>query len=283
MSTTQPSDGAGFKASEHPGNSIDRPTLVAVALIAYVLADILHEAVGHGEACLLAGCQPIVLSTVHFECSCDSRFVSAGGTLVNLLVGLLCLPAIRLSRSLSSTTSYFLWLMMTVNLLQAAGCFLFSGAGNIGDWAEFFSGFSPAWLWRVGLILLGSVLYLLSVFLTLRELTFFLGSTSPERERRALTLTVFPYLIGGLLSCFAGLFNPVGMILVAISAGAASFGDTSGLAWMAQLLKDHRFPTLAQSAPLSITRGWPWIVVATILALLFVTVLGPGLKFRSEV
>src|SRR5271167_4321145 len=156
MSTTQPSDIAGFKASEHPDNSIDRPTLVAIAIVSYVLADILHEAVGHGGACLLAGCQPVVLSTVHFECSCDNRLVSAGGTLINLLVGLLGFPAIRLSRSVSSTTSYFLWLLVTVNLLQGAGYFLFSGAGNIGDWAAFFSGFSPAWLWRVGLLLLGS-------------------------------------------------------------------------------------------------------------------------------
>jgi hypothetical protein len=85
---------------------------------------------------------------------------------------------------------------MTVNLLQGAGYFLFSGVANIGDWAAFFSGFSPTWLWRLGLILLGSVLYLLAVFMTLRELTPFLGSTAPERERRALTLTVFPYVIG---------------------------------------------------------------------------------------
>jgi hypothetical protein len=70
------------------------------------------------------------------------------------------------------------------------------------------------------------------------------------------------------------------MILVAFSAGAASFGGTSGLAWMAQLLKVPRFPTHTQSAPLSITRNWAWIVVAMILAVLFVTFLGPGLKFQ---
>jgi hypothetical protein len=280
MSITQPSVIAGLGADDIAGAAIDQGTLVAIAIIAYVTADVLHEAVGHGGACLLAGCQPVALSTVHFDCSCESRLVAAGGTLANLFVGVMGLPALRHSRSFSPRTRYFLWLLMTVNLLQEAGYFLFSGAGNIGDWAAFFAGFSPEWVWRSGLIALGTLLYMLFVCLSLRELTPFLRTTSPVRERPALELTVVPYLAGGFLSFVAGLFNPVGMILVAISAAAASFGGTSGLAWMAQLLKNPRFPTRGELAPFSITRSWAWIGVAVVLALFFITVLGPGLTFR---
>jgi hypothetical protein len=43
--------------------SIDRLTLIAIAAVAYVLANIAHEGVGHGGSCLLLGGQPVALST----------------------------------------------------------------------------------------------------------------------------------------------------------------------------------------------------------------------------
>jgi hypothetical protein len=153
--------------SEPTRGSIDWPTLIAIAIIAFVLSDILHEAVGHGGTCLLEGCKVIVISSVHAECSYDSRLVAAGGTLVNLLVGLLGFPVLRLTQSWSWPSRYFVWLLMTVNLLQGAVNYLFSGAGNIGDWADFIAGFAPAWAYRVGLFVLGTVLYSLFVGLAL--------------------------------------------------------------------------------------------------------------------
>ena len=92
-------------------------------------------------------------------------------------------------------------------------------------------------------------------------------------------LTLVPYITGGILSCVAGLFNPVGMILVAISAAAASFGGTSGLAWMWQMFRGNRIPRTAFEMPrLSHSRGW--MIAAGIVGVLFISVLGRGLKFH---
>jgi hypothetical protein len=44
---------------------------------------------------------------------------------------------------------------MTFNLFEAGGYFLFSGIGNIGDWAAVVAGWRPAWAWRVALVALG--------------------------------------------------------------------------------------------------------------------------------
>jgi len=52
---------------------------------------------------------------------------------------------------------------MTINFLQAGGYFLFSGVGNIGDWAVVMQGFQPAWFWRVGLTTLGVGSYLMLI------------------------------------------------------------------------------------------------------------------------
>jgi hypothetical protein len=105
-----------------------------------------------------------------------------------------------------------------------------------------------------------------------------IGTDLPQRRQRAVRLTVFPYLAGGTLSCIAGLFNPVGMLLVAISAAAASFGGTSGLAWMAQWLNGGSIPSGTTARPADIARSWVWIAASGTLAVVFIFALGPGLR-----
>lgn len=253
-------------------------TVVAIAAVAYVCASILHEGIGHGGACVLTGGKPVAISTVHFECDHEGRLVAAGGTIVNFAAGLVCWLGLRIV-SHATRLRYFLWLSMTINFLQAGGYFLFSGVGNIGDWAVVIQGFQPAWLWRVGLTMLGVGSYLIFVWIALLEMRPFLGQAEPERLQRAKKLTLVPYFTGGILSCVAGLFNPVGMILVAISAAAASFGGTSGLAWMWQMFRGDRIPRTAfEMLPLSRSLGW--MITAGIMGVLFISVLGPGLKFH---
>ena len=51
-----------------------------------------------------------------------------------------------------------------------------------------------------------------------------------------------------------------------------------GPAWMAQLLRNqHRFPP-DDGAPLRIPRSAPWLAAGVAVALLFVGVLGPGIR-----
>jgi hypothetical protein len=115
------------------------------------------------------------------------------------------------------------------------------------------------------------------VWFSLHELRPSLGPEGELRLRRARRLTQIPYCTDGILSCIASLFNPVGMILVAISAAAASFGGASGLAWMGMLLRGPCVRSSEFQMP-PITRSWGWIVVASVLAILFIAVLGPGLR-----
>lgn len=262
--------------------AISRPTLVAIAVVAYALANLAHEGLGHGGACLLAGGSPLTLSAVHFEEEPGSlegsalKWVSAGGTIANVAVGALALFVLRATRGATSMR-YFLWLLATVNLLQAAGYWLFSGVGNVGDWAAVIEGWAPHGAFRFGLAIVGLTAYVGVVVLALRELRQFLGS-GPGRLQRALTLTLVPYLTGGLLYVAAGLLNPMGFRLVLISAAAASFGGTSALAWMAQLLRDERrFPTLQREAP-GLPSSASWLAAGALVALLFVLVLGPGVR-----
>ena len=258
----------------------DLLTIAAIAIVATVIADFIHEGIGHGGMCVATGGRPLVLSTVHFECSRDTRLVAAGGTLANLIFGSLFWVATRAVKR-SAPWRYFFWLLMTVNLFASGGYFLFSGIGNIGDWAEVVAGWELALARRVGLAALGIVTYFfVFVPLSLLELGPFLGKDTKIRVQGARRLTVTPYLTGGVLACLAGAQNPVRPLLILISAAAASFGGQSALAWMWTLLYGPRIRNSEFQMP-EIERSWGWIIAAVIMAVIFVAGLGPGVKLHS--
>src|SRR5260370_4726325 len=173
----------------------------AIAILAFMLGNVLHEGLGHGGAFLLVGAKPLVLSSVHFECSVDSRLVMAGGTLVNFQAGAVFFVFGRLTGPRYPRLKYFFWICMTVNLFTGTGYFLFSGIGGIGDWGEFIQGLGPQWLWRIGLTIFGAATYLLAARISLLELRPLIGSDKVQRHQRAVSLTVTAYFSGGILMC----------------------------------------------------------------------------------
>jgi len=258
---------------------LDALTVGAIGILAYMLGNVLHEGAGHGGACLLVGAKPLVLSSVHFECSLDSRLVMAGGTLVNLLAGALFFALGRCTGRSDPRLKYFFWISMTVNLFTGTGYFLFSGIGGIGDWGDFIQGLGPQWVWRIGLTIFGAVTYLLAARISLLELRPLIGSTKEQRYRRAVRLSAIPYFAGGILMCIAGALNPKGMILILISAAASTFGGTSGLMWSTNWLnRGTMIPYGPPAEPLPIHRSWPLIVAAGAIAIAFIAVLGPSVR-----
>ncbi len=267
-----------------PPSDVDNLTLIAMTAVAYILANGVHEGMGHGGACLVNGGRCVALSAVFFECDQSAlsasahRWIAAAGTLGNLALGGLALLLSARSARRATPARYFLWLLMTVNLLQGAGYFLFSGVANIGDWAEVVQGAEPSWIWRALLTVTGGAAYWGVIQLSLRQLVPFLGE-GRGRLRRARQLSLVPYLTGGFLYVLAGLPNPGGLWLVLISAAAAAFGGASALAWMAQLLRnERRFPPSPEAA-LSIPRSRAWVMAGALLTLLFVGLLGPSIRF----
>jgi hypothetical protein len=257
-------------------HDLDLLTVGGIAVVAFAIANIFHEGLGHGGACLLSGGQPLMLSSVHFDCSIENRWVAVGGTIANFVLAVICFLAMGATKQ-RPRLRYFFWLSMTVNLLQGGGYFLFSGVGNIGDWAYVIKGLNPAWAYRVGLAALGATTYISFVWLALSEMKPFTGMAQPERWQRAKKLTLLPYFVGGGLYTISGMFNPVGMALVAISAAAASFGGTSGLAWMWQVPRGKSSNEEFPPEPIERSRGW--MVAGVIAAIIYIALLGPGIRF----
>lgn len=267
----------------NPTPELDTLTVTAIALLAYMLGNLLHEGAGHGGACLLIGGQPLVLSSVHFECSADTRLVDAGGTLVNFVAAAVLFLLGRLTGRQHPRWKYFFWIAMTINLFTATGYFLFSGIGGIGDWADFMHGVQPQWLWRVAMAIFGAGAYLAAAGVSVRELRPLIGSDITQRYRRALRLSIIPYFSGGVLMCLAGARNPKGAILILISAAASTFGGTSGLLWDTQWLRSaSMIPPGPANEALPIRRSWALVTVAAGAVVAFVALIGPGVRFASQ-
>jgi hypothetical protein len=269
-----------------PDDAIDRLTVIAIAVVAYAAANVLHEGLGHGGACLLVHGRPMVWSAVHFDCDLAGlgptagRIVAAGGTVVNLAASAVAWWWLARRAPRSSHGRFLLWLFATINLLQGTGYFLFSGVADIGDWVIVMQGLMPEAAWRALLSIVGGATYWLATMFAIRRLDPFLSTVQPARFRGAAQLSWTAYLSGGALYCVAGLLNPVSMWLVAISAAAASLGGTSGLAWGSQYLRAPAPAGAGGGTPLPIRRSPVWIVVGAALAALFVSLLGPGIRFH---
>ena len=262
------------------GAVADTLTVGSIGILAYMLANVLHEAMGHGGACILIGAKPLVLSSVHFECSQESRLVMASGTLMNLLAGAVFFALERLTSRRYPLLKYFFWISMTVNFFTATGYFLFSGIGGIGDWGAFVQGLGHQWLWRTGLTIFGAVTYLLAARISLLELRPLIGSNKEQRYQCAVRLSAIRYFAGGILMCIAGTLNPVGMVLILISTAASTFGGTSGLMWTTDWLNHGTtIPYGPTAEPMPIRKSWTLIVAACVVAIAFISVLGPSVRF----
>ena len=91
---------------------------------------------------------------------------------------------------------------------------------------------------------------------------------------------MLPYVVGGITFVAAGLLNPHGIYLVLISAAAASFGGTSLLVWYPACGHGVR-PSRPEELPLGVPRSRAWLVAAAITLILFVGVLGPGVRIAG--
>jgi hypothetical protein len=252
----------------------DSLTLISISALACILQDILHEGLGHGVTAWLSGAHRITMSTVALQSDIDTRWISANGTLVNLVFAVIFWLLLRSPRRYTPAVRYFLVMAMAGNLFTGTGYFLFSGVANFGDWAAVIHGLEPYWLWRVGLIVLGAISYYASMLVVGAELTWFVRG---EGWRRLRKLCWTPYFTDGVLAGVAGLLNLAGLFYVIASALPSTLGANAGLLSLPSLM--HKWGRKSGEEVGPIPRSKAWIVSGAVAALLFIFVLGRGVTF----
>jgi len=252
----------------------DRLTLIAISALACILQDVLHEGLGHGMTAWMGGAHIMTMSTVVLQSDVGTRWVSANGTLVNLVFGALFWLLLLRPERYRPATRYFLVLALAGNLFTGTGYFLFSGILNFGDWAAVIRGLQPPWMWRMGLVVLGAASYYASMMLVATSLKPF--QTTDNRSRlRVLCWT--PYFTDGILAGLGGLLNPLGLFYVIASALPSTLGANASLLGLPAIIRGRGGSSEGQVAPLE--RSVVWIATAAVASLLFIFVLGRGITW----
>jgi len=246
-----------------------KTTIVSLAVLAAAAGSLLHEGLGHGLTAWLRGDIVTQWTSNHLDSVRPDRLVDAGGTLVNLAAGFILLFAAR-AAGRRCNLRYFLWLLAALNLLDAAGYFLFSGVGNVGDWAQVIAGLPHQGALRIVMAATGALGYVVFLRLLMRELRPF----CPDRGTYN-SVGRLPYCAACVFMCIAGAFDPMGIKLLLISTVPAHFGGLSGLLWGDVFLRG--LPAPAQ--PLTVRRSVLVWIAAVLLGTIFVALLGGGIDF----
>jgi hypothetical protein len=250
------------------GDQNNKATIVSMAIIASAAATLLHEGVGHGVVAWLRGDIPTELTSNHLSSLRPDRWVDAGGTLVNLIVGAASLLA-STSAGARSNFRYFFWILAALNLLPGAGYFLLSGIFGFGDWYAVIAGMPHQLALRIGMAVFGAVLYVLVAWLLAVAVHPFV----PSRPAYNIVGRL-PYYAACLFSCMAGALDPLGLKLLFLSTVPAAFGGSSGLLWA-----DNLIPRTPAERNLVVHRAPGWWIAALILGTAYIVVLGRGIQF----
>lgn len=264
---------------------VDYLTVIALSMLAYTLGVLLHEHLGHALACVILGGRPSELGAYYVTCPYGSmpdlsiRLVALAGPMVSLITGVVSLLILDHLPKKFNHLRYWIWLQGTIGLMTATGYLLFSGVSGLGDFGSSRDGVfylvRPEWLWRLALTAAGAAGYALVIVISLRKMDQLIGGEGEARVAQAEKLALTSYLTGAVLAVLTGLLNPHGIVIVLVSAAAATLGGTSGLAWMMQMLNRKKAPDVE---PLRLERSWAWIAAGLLAAGLYAAILGPTLR-----
>lgn len=89
------------------------PTVLAIGVVSFAAVTVIHEAGGHGLACLLVGGKALAVSSTELRCDGPEDgarlVVTAAGSIANIVVGLAAMAAGIALGPAHGVWSYVLW------------------------------------------------------------------------------------------------------------------------------------------------------------------------------
>jgi hypothetical protein len=250
-------------------------TIAAVGLLAYVAADVVHHAFGHGAGCMALGGRIASLSSTYVECTVRGSVVDLAGPFANLLVGAAALLWLRWAPRLSPAARLFLVLLAAFDLFWFSLQLAFSAATRTDDWAWAMHDLHAGEPARYALLALGLLGYAWAVRACGTRLAPF---ASPRA--RAGRIALVAWLGAGAIACATIVLDRQWPLAVSLPrALEQSLGLSIGL-----LFLPARAGKAASPADVAggIGRSWPWLAAGAGVAAASVLLLGPGIAIGGR-
>jgi hypothetical protein len=174
--------------------------LATVGILSYVVADIVHEVIGHGGICLVIGNKIELLTNVYFKSSPGNIIVDIGGPIANLIFGFLTLYIL----TNTSFTKLFLFQVTAYNLFWFSGTILHSVISITGDWTFAVKEIIREPYAKILLMLSGILFY----YIIIRVLNFNVSIKNKEQQIQPLTKEniFYSYIFASIAAFVVGLF-----------------------------------------------------------------------------
>lgn len=261
-------------------------TLVAISIVAWALAIVLHEIVGHAGIAALMGIAVRAVSTTTIYLPWDQvqslgqyRIIHVGGTAANLLTGAVALLLLHFRKPISKEFRYFLWLFTTMSFVIVMMYLISATAVGAGDWIEVVTDLEPRSLYTA--IIIGA-----GVVFAIPGYAFPLRVWMPDLKGNRsvlLKVTVIPVLTLIITQTLSVLRSPFAFQPPESShMGAMIFIYIHFVLW-AILVNVIPMPRSSEAIEsIELRRSTFWLVVGIAVFLFFVLVLGPGLGPLGE-
>ncbi len=246
----------------------NRLTIAAIAILAYLSADVAHHVLGHGAACLISGGHINLLTSVFVNCSLKGSAIDLAGPTANLILGSLAWMILFFMRRVPSSTRLFIILVVAFNLFWFWLQLIFSVITMTDDWAWPMRQFHIAEFGRYGMIAVGVLGYIFASRLVARQFTCF--STTSDRVK---VIVGIAWISAGVIAAATAAFDQHPMVTLWRTALPQSLLLSIGLLFIPK--KVAAISSTGEAAaplPLSIY----WIITAAVCAVASIVLLGPG-------
>ena len=265
---------------------IDALTLAAIAIVAWALVVIMHEIVGHAGIAALLGVpvRAVSTTTVYLEWSQirtveDYRLIHIGGTLMNLVTGVIALVILYFGKRLSRAMRYFLWMFSTMSFVVVIMYLISATAVGGGDWMEVITDLEPRNLF-VALIVGAGILFAIPGYVL--PLRAWMPDLKGNRST-LLKVTVIPVLVVIIIQTLSVLGSPFAYDPQGIGhMGASIFMLIHFILWLVLV---NVLPVSEPSKELEaigLKRSTLWLLAGAAALIIFVLILGPGLGPLAE-
>lgn len=174
--------------------------LATVGVLSYIVANIIHEVIGHGVTCLIIGNKIELLTSVYFKSSPGNILVDIGGPTANLIFGGLTFYFLIKT----SFNKFFLFQVTAYNLFWVSGTILHSAISKTGDWTFAIKKIVREPYEKITLIISGILFYII----ILRILNFYLSHQNKGNQIEPLTKKniFYSFIFASIAAFVAGLF-----------------------------------------------------------------------------
>jgi len=250
----------------------DLLTSGAIALLAFMAADLSHEVLGHGSIAFLLHARHIALSYTALSTDISSRTLVLAGPVANLIFGVVGFTVLRRWRT-EPKRLWFLFLFASMSLMNLSSYLILSGVTGTGDLAAAIAGVPQPEIVRSCMGIIGLISYGVLVRVLAQSFRIF------ARPNGGLRIAAYSAPL--VLNTAAASISPLGLHFYLISALPATAGVNIFLLILPYAGKSAHRDAGSGTPEAIVKRSLTWILTATVLGIAYVLLLGPGIALQS--